>query len=241
MSFSVGILIIGSLYWDTSGGRNEWRENRLQMSRDFVVKAPIRYGRRSKTGTFTMVFGSVPTLGQARVVPCKKSVVTVEDLIDEAEWLWAAERREVPGDEQNLDHKLSSDWGSVALLTNPKVNMSQSWKDCWTKSVLTKSDETARAWRLVDDLGLLQLPWPKLARGDHSTPLDLLLATTNSPTLTNNLYPTAHEVADAWNQETGGSAEYFRKNRSSGIYTFEDDAISSCLRPDLRLQFERRW
>jgi hypothetical protein len=236
MSFSVGILMIGSLYWDTRGGRNEWRENRLQMDSDFVVRAPIRYGRRSNSGTYTMVFGSVPIAGGARIVPCKKPVVTAKDLIDEAEWLWAAERRIVPRDEQNLDHKLSAHWGSVALLPNPNVQIQQSWQDCWTKSVATDSDKTAMAWRLVDDRGLLQLPWPKLAKSDDSTPLDLLLATTNSPTLTDNLYPTAQEVADAWNHEPGGSAEYFRKNRSCGIYTFEDDAITNFLRPDLRLQ-----
>jgi hypothetical protein len=182
-----------------------------------------------------MVFGIVPTEGQARIVPCKKSVVSVKDVINEAEWLWAAERRIVPRGEQNLDHKLFSHWGSVALLMNPNVQIQQSWQDCWAKAVATASDEAAMAWRLEDDRGLLQLPWPKLAESDDSTPLDLLLATTNSPTLTDNLYPTAQEVADAWNHEVGGSAEYFRKNRSCGIHTFEDDAITNFLRPDLRV------
>jgi hypothetical protein len=200
MSLSVGILIIGSLYWDTRGGRDRWRENRLQMDRDFVVKVPIRYGRRSKTGTYTMVFGSVPTLGQARVVPCKKSVSTGKDLIDEAEWLWAGERRDVPRDEHQLDHELSSDWGCVALLTNPNAHIHQSWRDCWANRVSAESEERVIAQHLVDGRGLLHVPWPELVQGGGSTPLDLLLATTNRPTITNDSYPSAQDIADAWNQ-----------------------------------------
>jgi len=233
MSFSVGILIIGSLYWDTTGGRDRWRANRLQMDRDIAVRAPIRYGRKSQTRTYTMVFGDVPTVGQARVIPCMNSAGTVENLIAEAEWLWAAECRNVPHDERQLVHELSATWGCVALLTNPNVNIRQSWLDRWANRVVAET-EVAVEQHLVDDRGLLQVPWPELVLGNGSLQLDLLLATTNGPTLTNGSYPSAHEIADAWNREPGGSAEYFRRNRTSGIYTFEDESIASQLRPELR-------
>jgi hypothetical protein len=237
MNLSIGILIIGSLYWDTRGGRDRWRESRLQMDRDFLVKAPIRYGRRSTTGTYTMVFGSVPTLGQARVVPCKKSMNAIKDLIEEGEWLWAAERREVPRGEQQLDHKLSATWGCVALLISPNANMHRSWRDCWAKRVSAERNETVVGRHLVDGRGLLQVSWPELAQSGDSAPLDLLLATTNSPTLTNDSYPSAHEIADAWNRDVRGGAEYFRENRRSGIYTFEDESIAGRLRPETRPRF----
>ena len=35
-------------------------------------------------------------IGTAKVVQCKRSVTTCADLIAEAEWLWAAERKHVP-------------------------------------------------------------------------------------------------------------------------------------------------
>jgi hypothetical protein len=235
MNLSVGILIIGSLYWDTRGGRDRWRENRLQMDRDLLVKAPIRYGRRSQSGTYTMVFGPVPALGQARAVPCKKPVSSFKELIAEAEWLWTAERRDVPTEERQLAHKLSAAWGCVALLTNPNAQTSQAWLDCWASRVSAEGEHGAGEEHLVDHRGLLQVPWPELAQGGGAAPLDLLLATTNSPTLTNGSYPSAQEIADAWNQKTGGSAEYFRRNRNSGIYTFEDESIARRLRPEVRL------
>jgi hypothetical protein len=234
VELSVGVLIIGSLYWDTRGGRDAWREKRLQMEGDFIVTAPIRYGRRSLTGTYTMVFGDVPKLGQARVVPCKRSAKTVDDLIEEAEWLWSAERREVPPDESELDHALSSTWGCVALLTSPTTHIRESWLQCWAHRVLTKNAGGRIQQHLVDDRGLLEVPWPEFAQGEGPVLPDLLLATTNSPSLTNNAFPTADEIADAWNREIGDSAEYFRRNRSSGIYTFEDESILSRLRPELR-------
>lgn len=55
MPLSMGVLIIGSLYW-REGGRDRWRRWRLDMTSKWLVRAPIRYGRRSLNNTFTMVF-----------------------------------------------------------------------------------------------------------------------------------------------------------------------------------------
>src|SRR5580692_12520499 len=55
LTLSIGVLIIGSLYWDPR--RQGWRDSRLDVDNVFNVHAPIRYGRRS-TGrghTYTMV------------------------------------------------------------------------------------------------------------------------------------------------------------------------------------------
>ena len=43
---SVGVLIIGSLYWDLASDRKEWRASRLNAGGARTVRAPIRYGRR---------------------------------------------------------------------------------------------------------------------------------------------------------------------------------------------------
>ena len=56
----LGVLIIGSLYWDRACHRTNWRRDRLDQCRGRHVRAPIRYGRRSKTRgcSYTMVFSS---------------------------------------------------------------------------------------------------------------------------------------------------------------------------------------
>ena len=56
---TLGVLIIGSLFWDNST-RDEWRRDRLDLERRQYVRAPIRYGRQS-TGrgcSYTMVFSA---------------------------------------------------------------------------------------------------------------------------------------------------------------------------------------
>jgi hypothetical protein len=78
--------------------------------------------------------------------------------------------------------------------------------------------------------GCARFGWPI----DHNTdqPLvdfDLLLMTAAEPTLNNGQYPTARQIADAWRTDNQGNVSYFRKNRSCGIATFEDDQILAAL------------
>ena len=62
MPLTAGVLIIGSLLWDSEEDRPTWRDVRLDIASAQAVTAPIRYGRLSgkKRGhTHTMVFSSV--------------------------------------------------------------------------------------------------------------------------------------------------------------------------------------
>src|SRR5262245_38785474 len=68
LMWSVGILIAGSLYWSTEPYRVRWRRKFLDMDRVIPVRAPIRYGRRSRHGSYTMVFAPGGPMGQAKVV-----------------------------------------------------------------------------------------------------------------------------------------------------------------------------
>ena len=100
----VGVLIIGSLYWDNKEHRKEWRRERLvDLDKKEYVHAPIRYGRlsRKRGCTYTMVFSrqlddpNTPRKDcRAIVVPCRTPVNGLEDLVDEARRLW---RGECPG------------------------------------------------------------------------------------------------------------------------------------------------
>jgi hypothetical protein len=121
--------MIGSLYWDEVRAR--WRADRFRSDVEFSVNAPIRYGRRSSSGTYTMVFShSVPQMGTAKVLKCAHSIEDPNDLINEAECLWTAERRQPRG-----DGTISSTWGCVALLVSPSGNHQRTLPDAWAERV----------------------------------------------------------------------------------------------------------
>jgi hypothetical protein len=71
-----GILIVGSLLWDPKREREAWRRSRLAIDRSVLVRVPIRYGRRSESrgNTFTMTICIGGGLGQAVVVPCRRTL-----------------------------------------------------------------------------------------------------------------------------------------------------------------------
>ena len=91
----VGILIIGSLYWDKAKHRCDWRRDRLDHCGKRYVRAPIRYGRCSKTrNCYTMVLSTKLTsnqFGRAIVAPCRRRARNAADVVDEAVHLWTAE------------------------------------------------------------------------------------------------------------------------------------------------------
>jgi hypothetical protein len=110
-------------------------------------------------------------------------------------------------------------------LRNPQSNVPQELLDGWADRVLREQQHyNANERRLVDGRGMLLIDWPHLTEGGLAPP-DLLLATSNDPEPT---YPTVQEIADAWNHNER-RAEYFRRNREKGIYTFQDDAIEKRL------------
>jgi hypothetical protein len=233
MPLTVGVLIIGSLYW-RKGGRKRWRRWRL-MNQEWLVNAPIQYCRLSGNKTYTMVFSDLPKdqFGLAKVVQCKRTVKSTSDLITEAEWLWSAEESTEKKDkvprfcvcppEGRISPK-KGDWGCVALLNNPRSKVPAGLLDKWAKHVAKEAHYNANERRLVDDQGMLQIPWPNLSLDGSPVPMDLLLATSNDREAT---CPTVQEIADAWNQHP--EVDYFRRNRNHEIETFQDQEICKLL------------
>jgi hypothetical protein len=235
MTLSVGILIIGSLFWDPD--REPWRKSRLLMDQAMAVRAPIRYGRLSeRRGHYTMVFSRLCKPGHAKLVPCR---ATADDIIDEAEHLWAAERN------GPLNHRISANWGRVALLSHPDHDVPKAILSTWAVRVAQEPTypdvpQAPGEDPLLSRSGILQIDWPRL--GDPKkpaidnlklAPLDLLLATANHPTLVGQPpeYPDPATIASPWRGSAAGQVSpYFVNNRQSGILTFEDDAISSLLK-----------
>lgn len=65
----IGVLIIGSLYWDGSAARCQWRHDRLGCGGQRKVRAPIRYGRKSSSLLLT---ATEPTLTNSRYASARE-------------------------------------------------------------------------------------------------------------------------------------------------------------------------
>ena len=83
---------------------------------------------------------------------------------------------------------------------------------------------------LIDENGMLQIDWPGVDAGEP-VDLDLLLVTSNDPTLRTPLsYPAVETIVNAWNGAAPEHAEYSGKT-DHGISTFQDDEIRAGLHP----------
>jgi hypothetical protein len=233
----LGILIIGSLYWDPSPVRCRWRQNRLNCSDPHKVWVPIRYGKKAETRnySYTMVFAESCSenakLGIGIVVPARAECCEPEQLIEEAEHLWAAER--------NSDEKsgIGATWGKVCILKNPKAKVSASILKAWQSRIKTAGKGYATALPISKDEGPVLnartghalFAWPTDVMSKQPLAgFDLLLLTANEPTLIDSRrYPSAKEIAEAW--KTKGNVNYFYNNRHYGITTFEDEQIVAAL------------
>jgi hypothetical protein len=232
--YRVGVLIVGSLYWRNTPSRKSWRESRLDLEKAYLASAPIRYGRLSDSQTYTMVFSrglKGTRSGTARVVPCNKPVSTGEQLIVEAEHLWAAERSK-----DKPDGRISASWGCVALLKRPGLSLPRQLLKGWSECVHQEKHygnipQTGKERVLVDERGLLRIAWPAPIASKSKIELDLLLVTANHPTFRGapRRYPTPKMITDAW-CANDREFEYFRENRRNSICTFQDQKILARLK-----------
>jgi hypothetical protein len=238
MKLRAGVLILGSLLWD-SARRERWRRQCLEMAAARQVWLPMRYGRLSGTRghTHTMVLSNLcyahSELGVGFIVPCIRPIQTASDLITEA--------RELANAEGLVDWT----WGAVGVLANPTSKIPREilggWKDfaaerleaCDLFTHHTKSERPT-----LSKSGLLQLRWP--SRVDTSKPinLDLLLATPTAPTLTHGRYPRPREIGETYAKQD--RPEYFVENVRHHIRTAHDKDIwrsSVRLRPEWAKQY----
>ena len=168
--------------------------------------------------------------GRAIVVPCGRAR-NAEDLVDAAVHLWTAES----SDGKNPRRRVSASWGCVAVLENRQHPMPAAFRAAWTERIRRERcygllnsavDEDVA----VDESGFLRIPWPVPWSEETGSDLgvDILLATATNPTIVRGRYPTAQQVADAWNAPRGRKhVDYFIENKEHGIQTFEDDLIEA--------------
>lgn len=242
----LAVLAIGSLFWDDdSDARVAWRSSRLRRSAHIPVSVPIRYGRKSegRENTYTMVISRLCMrsdygMGVGLAIPCQERSRSEKNLIEEAEFLWAAEEKQC-----SPSGRIARDWGSVALLANPKSSIPTGVLDAWSKRVgrevewgqisCTDSEKAT-----VKRDGTLNVPWPLSTDSGAPAPFDLLLATANDPEIDKDAprYPSVDTVAQAWLKNKNRRVDYFFKNLRSGIRTYQDGRIARRLLGD-----RERW
>lgn len=235
MPLTGGVLIIGSLLWDSEKGRPAWRDARLDMASAQTVTAPIRYGRLSGKGrghTYTMVFSRLAEIGNGKAVRCSRPVAMPGDLLAEAEALWKAEQPTAAAG------RIADYWGCVALLCNPNRQVPENLLKAWTDRIGLEPDygkvtQTKGEGRLIDENGRLLIAWPTCVDTGEPAQFDFLLVTANDPEISSARpnYPDVATIVGAWNAAASKHAEYFWKNCDSGIRTFQDDEIRALLNP----------
>lgn len=232
-----GILIIGSLLWDPDQGENkgirkEWRKKRLKMDEKIHVFAPIRYGRKSTNGSYTMVFSkeidSPASMGTAFVVPFKNEISTFKGLLNQAQYLSEAEGM----NDKKLIKGKADKWCTIGILLNPDID--ERSKSAISVKYLKQlnSDEYSRYFSdfklgsepsILKNNGEIDINWirtvnPQLQKSING--LDFILATCPKP----KIYPDSKEIKA--NLEAD-SRNYFYNNIMNGITTFQDKEILS--------------
>ena len=238
----LGVLIVGSLYWDLKSPRPRWRAERLDCAHQEAVRVPIRYGRRSTTrrNSYTMVVSTAlgaDEFGTAIAIPYHSC-----NLVEEAEELWAAENNSnsAPSD------RISAGFGCVALLENPDLRLPHELRKAWTDRVgreenyKTPIRMEGEDRDVVDpcESGFLTIEWPRTVAGPPLGWSALLVTATSpkGPQRSSRRYPSPREIADAWDipedRDTPPSraVDYFWNNRENGITTHQDPEIEAQLR-----------
>jgi len=230
----VGVLVIGSLFWDEAEHRTKWRQAHLDLRDATLVTAPIRYGRVSATRgeTTTMVFSRLVErtdygLGIGVVIPCRATVRSAEELIEEAEALWRAE-----SSGGNPQRPLCASWGAVGALFSD--GDSDELRHEWSVHVRKERYPDLRHLKsegpVLNPDGTLAIKWPRTLAGSPVSGFDVILATANCPTLKAGRYPDVAHSAGAWARSGPTKARYFFNNVEAGIRTFQDHRIWSALR-----------
>ena len=71
--------------------------------------------------------------------------------------------------------------------------------------------------------------WPNSEDGSDLN-INALLANATSPTIVGGCYPSAQQIANAWNTHEGKKyVDYFLKNKTHGVKTFQDVEIEEWL------------
>ena len=224
------VLIIGSLLWDKSDIRKEWRTEYLKSlkeAKDF--SAPIRYGKisSSRKCTFTMVFSceckTADKVGVAKIIEFKNNPVDLPSIHDQALALIKSERDKSQLKDENYDWG----WGALGLSINPKIlnrdseKKSQAdlllkiWKSKYSDGFQPETYKANIEKSIISSGGILDIEWH-----EKFEEIDFFIATAIIP---EREYPTSRQIAARMLQNEYSS--YFKENIAANIKTYQDKEI----------------
>jgi hypothetical protein len=225
-----GVLIIGSLYWqdhlkvEGDDIRKDWRHNRLDLESSLVVRVPIKYGRFSKAGSYTMVFDgalSEEQYGVGKFCPFKKETTSWDDLNKEVTLLSVAEGMKgdfIAG---------NSAWAVCSILFNPGIDQEvrdfllTKWKlNLENNSTAFKNIVLHHSDFAISKSGEFSFPWPE-GLNDYN----FIIATATRPRLREGI---AELTVDEISKHIP-NRHYFLPNRKHGIITYQDEEILDLL------------
>lgn len=231
MKLKGGVIIIGSLIWDPNleegdNLRKKWRDKYL-LDKRTLTKVPIRYGRISqKRKVYTMVFSKSceKNLGQGLILQFNEHVTSFEIIERQAIALAIAE-----GIYKNDNLKLTSNWGSVGLLINPKLLQNdfasyelikKKWSNIYhfyRETFIADSYKTEEeSESVISTNGFLNINWQY-----EMDEFDLLIATPVIPKPKS--VPKPFDIAQIFRSDP----TYFRQNQENHIITSYDKEILS--------------
>ena len=237
ISLNGGVLIIGSLLWDTDEQRKNWRDNSLAVDQQILVPAPIRYGRVSteRSCTFSMVFSNdcnqESKIGQAIFVPFTDNPIDFNKIEVHTKELIKSERKKTTLDNDRFNWGL----GTLTISVNPKILIETSekfnqakllllyWSKKYSNGFNPDHYKIGEELPVLDKQGLLNFNWT-----DKLNDFDFIVATATKTE--RDHYPTPQNIADRI--IVNEYPDYFRNNVEFGISTFQDKEILNALTPE---------
>jgi len=227
-----GVLIIGSLLWDQSDQRVQWRQT-LDLASKSKIPVPIRYGRisSSRKNTYTMVYSnSVPEHGKAYIVPFADSITCFEDLKDQAIALSYAEGIS----SERYPNRLAATWGAIGIkfhVDHSDNSIAGEWRDELRNMASfdpTKYAVGEESPAITED-GILNFDF-QLPDG-----IDYVLGTPVVPNIES--YPSPEQIVQAIADSCPPYEEYIRENIRHGIEEPSHTRLVE-LRPSLDPQWD---
>lgn len=233
----VGVLIIGSLYWDLHQGehlnvRKKWRDERLEMDKRIHVRCPIRYGRKSGEGVYTMVFSQLieasQQWGTAYVVPCHSAIDNFEALLNETENMSYAEGV----NDRKLVKGVENKWCVMGILFNPSFDEVEKKKLLDPYQLILEAQGLGEVHEkfciapehsILSAQGEILIQWPQPIDPEKQAALDQLdFIIATCPRQNLRAYPDAVSIKAEVRNDL---RKYFYNNIANGITTQQDRKI----------------
>lgn len=222
IKFNGGVLIIGSLMWEESKIREEWRRNNLDVNKSKLINLPIRYGRisQSRNCTHSMIFSSeckVPDkIGKGYFIPFKEEM-TIGQILEQGKFMIDAEHNRV-----TKLTRFNWGWGCLGIAFNPRIsedkleNFSSRWSEKYGNGFNPNQYKIGEEEPVVSKEGCLKIDWQ-----DELEETEFIIGTATKPNVKE--YPRARKIAQK--MLVNEYDLYYRNNQNVSIKTFQDEEI----------------